>query len=148
MNIEFKVNALNFDRLIEENFSLHYDFLLGDIQIRHGLEILNINFNIPLLDFANGISIIMNELNSRKEARYEFDFTEGEGLLIFTKNGNDLSIFLDYDESFLNVNFIIFLYAVYDFNKKLIDFIEKNVEVNRFRELGDLLDNLIIGDKL
>ena len=142
MEFEFKVNKSNFDKLGDDYFSLDYHFLLSDVLIKNDFNFININFNIPLLDFANGISIIMNEFINEKEGKQEFDFTEGEGLLIFTKNDKELIIFLDYDDSSLKVNFDDFCRATKDLNRKIKNFVSQEIDVNKFPELNSLLDGL------
>ena len=146
MEFEFKVNNCNFDKLNKDNFSVDYEFLLGDIKIVDDLEFININFNIPLLDFAKGMSIIMNELTIKEEGILEFDFTEGEGILIFTKKRNQLSIFLDFDETSLNVEFDDFCKATVELNRKIKNLVIKNVEIIKFPLIMDtfnLIDNII-----
>lgn len=142
MEFEFNVKNSNFDKLEKDNFSIDYEFLSGDVKIIDNLEVININFNIPLLDFVRGMTIIMSELKNKEKSTLEFDFTEGEGLLIFAKKANRLAIFLDFDGTSLDVEFDDFCKAIVKLNKKIKALVCQSIEISKFPELMSLFEDL------
>lgn len=111
--------------------AFRYKLFLGDVIIRSDTSRIDLIWGwIPLLDFAYALTYIVQNLLSSDTSREEFEFTESNELLIFTKNRNSIHIATSFSEDFLEANFLDFKRAVDNSYSKLINEIkEKNSQV-------------------
>src|SRR5688572_23753660 len=101
--------------------ALRYSLFLGSLSFKNGDRSLTFEWDwIPLLDFALCLFDIHNELVHAKKLEKEFEFTESDEKIIFTRDGNRVKITSSSSGEVLEMSFDEFQKAVKKFYKEII----------------------------
>jgi len=127
----FIINDLNHSNLldVDETF-LRYLFLEGNVKLQSNKATINIDWNIPLLDFALAMRLISLNLNTRNDSDQCFDFTESDDEIYFSKLESDLVISTTFSEEVIKTKTDEFSEAVKIFYNEIT-----NEILNKYPEL-------------
>jgi len=96
LSAEWNSRSPHYDLRTPDEISLHYDLLLGDLILRaNGVDFSAKWGWIPLLDLALGLREMCDEI-AGGELETEFEFTESDAWLRFSKRGDSFEISASY----------------------------------------------------
>lgn len=98
-----------------DDMFLRYDFLEGNVMLNSDRASINIDWDIPLLDFAVSMRIISFKLNAKNECDQSFDFTESAAEIRFKRTENDLTISTTFSDEMIKTKYDEFANAVETF---------------------------------
>lgn len=128
--IQYKVlnDKLEFIEHLTED-EVHYNFMLGDAYLVSYDVTISIAWGwIPLLDLAICFAFIVNILKNKEEASQEFEFTENDHTLRFTRQKDTLTIIPSFSSLIIKTTFSDFETAVHDFNSSISEYIHSRIK--------------------
>jgi len=104
-----------------DEIEIRYNFLLGDVIILAGECDFSARWGwVPILDFVCSLKYICTKLCQNENLEMEFEFTESESTLKFSRKGDLLTITASYNQCISTVTFDDFIVKADEFASRLI----------------------------
>ncbi len=119
------------DAVNADTAAFRYNLFLGSLILKEDNHSIIFDWDwIPLLDFALSLLAICNNLTSKVIGEEEFEFTESDATIIFSRNGDRIKMMSSFSNESLEMNFGEFQKGVKSFYKEIIfDILGKRQEL-------------------